>query len=73
MRISDLSFLVVEDHDFQRETLIEMLRGLQAKAIHAAANGQEAFDFLVSHRTPVDVIISDLDMPTMDGLEFMRR
>jgi EAL domain-containing protein (putative c-di-GMP-specific phosphodiesterase class I) len=73
LRISDLSFLVVEDHDFQRETLIEMLRGLQAKDIHAAANGQEAFDFLVSHRTPIDVIISDLDMPTMDGLEFMRR
>ena len=73
MRISELSFLVVEDHDFQRETLVEMLRSLAAKEIHATANGQEAFDFLISRRMPVDVIISDLDMPTMDGLEFMRR
>ena len=73
MKPSELSFLVVEDHEFQRETLIHMLRRLDAKTVHSAADGQEAFDLLVTHRTPVDIIISDLDMPGMDGLEFMRR
>jgi EAL domain-containing protein (putative c-di-GMP-specific phosphodiesterase class I) len=73
LNISELSFLVVEDHAFQRETLVELLRNLHAKQVHSAADGQQAFDFLKTQRAQVDVIISDLDMPKMDGLEFMRR
>ena len=50
MNISELSFLVVEDHAFQRETLVELLRNLHAKQVHSAADGQQAFDFLKTQR-----------------------
>jgi EAL domain-containing protein (putative c-di-GMP-specific phosphodiesterase class I) len=72
LKIAELTFLVVEDNDFQRETFVEMLQGLQAKHVHAAANGQEALDILAKLDEGVDVIISDLEMPTMDGMELIR-
>jgi EAL domain-containing protein (putative c-di-GMP-specific phosphodiesterase class I)/FixJ family two-component response regulator len=65
-----LSVLVVEDHDFQREMIVEMLKRLNAKKIHSASDGQRALDVLTT--TAVDLIVSDIDMPGMDGLEFMR-
>ena len=69
---SELSFLVVEDETSQRETLLAMLATFKPGAVHAAADGQEALDVLIKHRTPVDVIVCDIKMPVMDGLEFIR-
>ena len=72
MRISDLRFLVVEDHDFQRRTLAQMLTRLGAIRVFEASDGHSALEVLGSLETPVDVIVSDLDMPGMDGMEFIR-
>ena len=69
--LRDLSVLVVEDHDFQREMILGMLARLNARGLHSAADGQAALDILQAQ--PIDIIISDIDMPGMDGLEFMRR
>jgi len=70
MKIADINFLVVEDHDFQRETLIHILAGLGARHIVQAANGHAAL--AVIREQPIDIIISDLEMPGMDGMEFIR-
>jgi len=72
MQISELNFLVAEDHDFQRRTLVRMLGGLGAKNVADAADGKAALDIFrdLTHR--IDIIISDLEMPGMDGLEFIR-
>jgi EAL domain-containing protein (putative c-di-GMP-specific phosphodiesterase class I) len=72
LKIPELSFLVVEDNEFQRETLVEMLRRSKAKNIYSASDGQRALELLAVLDTGVDVIISDLEMPTMDGMEFVR-
>jgi EAL domain-containing protein (putative c-di-GMP-specific phosphodiesterase class I)/CheY-like chemotaxis protein len=72
MDTSGLTFLVVEDEDFQRSMLLKLLGSLNAKSVHAAANGREGLKLLQALAAPVDVIISDLDMPAMDGMEFMR-
>jgi EAL domain-containing protein (putative c-di-GMP-specific phosphodiesterase class I)/FixJ family two-component response regulator len=63
--------LVVEDDGFQRRTVARMLRALGAREVREASNGNEA---LASMRSspPVDLIVCDLDMPEMDGMEFMR-
>ncbi len=70
--ISNLSFLVVEDHDFQRRMLVKTLERLGATVVHEAADGQSALDIVHDPQRSVDIIITDLDMPGMDGMEFLR-
>lgn len=73
MTIENLSFLVAEDHDFQRMAVVKLLERLGAKGVHAAADGQSALTIIQDSSRPVDIVISDLDMPGMDGMEFIRR
>jgi EAL domain-containing protein (putative c-di-GMP-specific phosphodiesterase class I)/ActR/RegA family two-component response regulator len=69
---SDTQFLVVEDNGFVRWTVGHHLRALGAEAISFAGDGQEALEIFRSADTPIDVIVTDLDMPGMDGIEFIR-
>ncbi|MCG6659020.1 EAL domain-containing response regulator [Halomonas campisalis] len=68
-----LRLLIVEDHDFQRQVLAGLLRRLGAEEIHEAACGHSALELMATLEPPVDIVISDLDMPGMDGMEFIRR
>jgi EAL domain-containing protein (putative c-di-GMP-specific phosphodiesterase class I)/AmiR/NasT family two-component response regulator len=72
MNIGELRFLVVEDHGFQRWVTGDMLRGLGAKHIFSAADGKAALELLRTLDPAIDVVVSDLDMPGMDGMEFIR-
>ncbi|MGH8613327.1 MAG: EAL domain-containing response regulator [Gammaproteobacteria bacterium] len=72
MQIADLRFLVAEDHDFQRSVLVRMLENLGAKDVAEAADGQAALDILRDPTRRIDIVISDLEMPGMDGMEFIR-
>ena len=72
MLIANLRFLVAEDHEFQRGVLVRMLESLGAKAIHEAADGRAALAIIQDPTRPVDIVISDLEMPGMDGMEFVR-
>jgi EAL domain-containing protein (putative c-di-GMP-specific phosphodiesterase class I)/CheY-like chemotaxis protein len=73
MNISELNLLVVEDDDFQRRTLVNMLRSLGPASVAHAGNGKEALDIIrAAPVQPVHVAICDLNMPEMDGMEFLR-
>jgi DNA-binding SARP family transcriptional activator/EAL domain-containing protein (putative c-di-GMP-specific phosphodiesterase class I)/CheY-like chemotaxis protein len=63
--------LVVEDHDFQRRTALMLLRRLGVGTLLEASDGAAALS-LLEKVSPPDVIICDLDMPGMDGVEFIR-
>lgn len=70
--IADLGFLVVEDQGFQRWTLATILRRLGALRVFAAEDGRSALDVMEGLTQPIDIIVTDLDMPGMDGMEFIR-
>ena len=72
MQIENLTFLVAEDHEFQRRALVLMLRSLGAQTILEATDGKSALEMFKDLRQPIDIIISDLDMPEMDGMQFIR-
>lgn len=73
MEASELTFLVVEDDDFQRRMVVNMLRSLGVTEVREADNGKRALEMLHAANTrPVDIEICDLDMPEMDGMEFLR-
>ena len=71
-RTAGLRFLVVEDHGFQRWTLGLLLQNLGARAVFSAQDGVEALEVLRHIDPPIDVVITDLNMPRMDGIEFIR-
>ena len=72
MEISELRFLVAEDHEFQRRTLVRMLASLGALEVLEAADGRIALEVFHQAGHAVDIIVCDLDMPEMDGMEFIR-
>ena len=65
--------MVVEGHDFQRRTVARMLRALGARQVLEASDGSQAIT-LIGDTLPavIDVVVCDLDMPNMDGMEFIR-
>jgi two-component system chemotaxis response regulator CheY len=65
--------LIVDDSSVMRKIVERSLRqaGLDALIVHEAGNGNEGLKVLESHS--VDLILSDINMPAMDGLEFVRQ
>ncbi len=73
MIATGLNLLIVEDDTFQRRLVSGMLRALGATSIREAGNGKQALEQLRdAGDRPVDIALCDLNMPEMDGLEFLR-
>jgi two-component system chemotaxis response regulator CheY len=68
-----LNILIVDDSATARGVLAKALRmtGLPIDAIHYGGNGFDAFAIL--RKNPVDLLLSDLNMPDMDGFELLER
>ncbi len=62
--------LIVDDNNELREILQEYLQA-EGDLIHGASNGKDAL-LKHSHGT-YDLIITDLNMPELDGMELMRK
>jgi two-component system chemotaxis response regulator CheY len=69
----EVTTLIVDDSTVMRKIVERALRqaGFDALIVHEAGNGHEALEILKGHR--VDLILSDINMPSMDGLEFVRQ
>lgn len=64
--------LLVDDDHFMLRVQSLMLRGLGHHRVTAARSGADALDILRTRSEPVDIIICDLNMPGMDGIEFLQ-
>ena len=66
---SELQVMVVEDHGFQRRIALRLLAELGVEQALEGADGLDALDVLRRQPAPPDVVLVDLDMPGMDGIE----
>jgi len=69
-KLSNLSVLYAEDETGVRQNVSEMLE-LFFKNVYLAKNGLEAYKLFLE-KSP-DLIITDIKMPVMDGLELSKR
>ena len=72
MDLRDLAVIVVEDHDFQRKVAVSYLLQMGVTRVLGASDGQDALSKIKAAEWPVDVALCDLDMPGMDGVQFIR-
>ena len=59
--------MIVEDKEFQRKQIIQILESEEYEIVATASNGQEALKKLQTLDWKVDLITTDLDMPDLDG------
>ena len=72
VKTAHLSVLVVDDDDMIRQIIIQQLKVIGFQKFLEAANGTEAFKFILDPLQRVDIIICDWEMPKTDGLTFLR-
>lgn len=68
-----LTALVVDDEPIQRQIAGRLLRTLTIGEVLETDDGAHALEIIQARGNEVDVVICDLDMPKMDGMEFIRR
>jgi two-component system chemotaxis response regulator CheY len=65
--------LIVDDSSVMRKIVQRCLQqaGVELAEVREANNGTDALDIAAKNR--LDLILCDINMPVMDGIEFVRR
>src|SRR5205814_5321108 len=63
--------LIIDDHPIVRRGVRDLLRDRSDLQVSEAANGPDALALL--RREPFDLILLDLDLPGMDGLDVLKQ
>lgn len=67
----NISVLVLDDDEFMLETMTAILSGMDIGTVRTFVSASQAMSAL-SAEDPSQVVLCDLNMPDMDGIEFMR-
>jgi two-component system chemotaxis response regulator CheY len=71
--MNSIRILIVDDSSVMRKILERSMRvaGIELSSVHQAGDGAEALAVLAENK--VDLILCDINMPVMDGLEFVKQ
>ena len=66
-----MNVLIVDDSSLTRKAIKRMIEmvGIDVEDVLEAGDGLEALDILATQ--PVDIVLADLNMPKMDGIEMI--
>jgi two-component system chemotaxis response regulator CheY len=68
-----LNILIIDDEPFMRQLIIRVLAELGVTRIDTAEDGADGIGKLTVARAPYDIVMCDLEMPKMNGLQFVKR
>ena len=66
------TILIVEDHDSIRRMMVRCLEK-QGYRVLSAANGNEAIQVFQNYSKPIHLLLSDVIMPEMDGVQLAEK
>lgn len=72
LRVEDMTVLLVEDSMFFRKLTVPLLERVGYNVV-AAEHAMQALEFLYSKRYNFNAIVTDIEMPEMDGFAFAER
>jgi EAL domain-containing protein (putative c-di-GMP-specific phosphodiesterase class I)/CheY-like chemotaxis protein len=70
--MSKISCLLVDDDAFMLISLRKILESLGVTSITSTNDAKDALKYLSNRNNRIDVVISDLNMPNMDGIQLLR-
>ncbi|KJU82719.1 response regulator receiver protein [Candidatus Magnetobacterium bavaricum] len=70
--LKTLTVLYVEDDDFIRQMLGRFLKR-RVGTVSDARNGKEGLEAYIKHQDEIDVVITDIEMPVMNGMEMVEQ
>ena len=69
--LKTITILFIEDEEKTREQEIKVYEKL-FKKVFAAKDGLEALSILKENKDIIDIVVTDINMPNMDGFEFIQ-
>jgi CheY-like chemotaxis protein len=72
MAVRKLRVLVAEDNPGMCELVVEILT-VWGHSVHAVGDGKEAVRHLREHAPEIELVITDFQMPKMNGIELARQ
>ncbi|MBK8801622.1 MAG: chemotaxis protein CheW [Fibrobacteres bacterium] len=69
--IQDCRILLAEDQLFFRQLVVQYFKSHGIRSVVAVADGREAIDELGRNPTGYDVVVSDIEMPVMNGYQLV--
>jgi len=72
MKLKQLEIAIIDDDDLFRNSAVAVLTRNLQKDILSFESGVAALEHL-EQKNSIDIILSDINMPVMDGLEFLKR
>ena len=69
--LKNITILYAEDEKDLREVTHQILKGFTKKQ-YVVQNGQEGLELFKAHENEIDLIITDVNMPVMNGLDMVK-
>jgi two-component system, NarL family, nitrate/nitrite response regulator NarL len=73
MSYSNKNIVLVDDHQIIIDGIKSMLASTEFNIIKVANNGQEAFEYLTYNYHETHLVLTDVSMPIMDGIELCQK
>jgi len=68
-----LHILIIDDEAFMRKLIERTLSDIGVGIVSQATNGREGLSLLQSAKSKVDLVVCDLEMPEMNGFDFVKQ
>ncbi len=68
-----INILLVDDHRIMLDGIESMLQNSQYNIVGLCANGEEAWTWINANEDKVNIVITDISMPLMNGIELCKK